>query len=75
MSIIDLFTNLLINLPVLNLSSLGSNKNVILINLKELCWLVAQLELLNVDLSPRLQIDNGDIHNALGIDREAEHGG
>ena len=73
MRIIDLLTSLLINLPVLDLAALGSHQNVVFVNLEKLRRLVAKLELLYIVFSSGLQIDNGNIDDALLVNGEAEN--
>jgi hypothetical protein len=65
MSIIDLLTCTLIDLPVLDLASFSSNQNIVFIDLVQFSWSVAKLELLDIVLSSCLKINDSDVHNAL----------
>jgi hypothetical protein len=47
-SIVNLFALRGINLPVLNLTTLSSDKNIVLINLVHFSWLIAQFECLQL---------------------------
>ena len=73
MRIINLFTDALIDLPVLDLASFGSNQNIIFIDLIQFCWLVTKFELLDIVFSSSFEIHDSDVHNALFVNREAEY--
>jgi hypothetical protein len=73
MSIVDLLTGTLIDLPVFDLTPFGSNQDIVFIDLVQFSWLVAKLELFDIVLSSRLEIHDSDVHNALLVHRETEY--
>lgn len=75
MSIIDLLANAFVDDPVLDLTELSSDKQIIFVDLKQLSWLVRQLESLEVIFSAGLDIEDGDEHECLSVVGEAQNGG
>ena len=75
MSVIDLLANAFVNDPVLDLTELSSDKQIILIDLKQLSWLVRQLESLKIIFSASLDIEDGNEDECLPVVGEAQNGG
>jgi hypothetical protein len=74
MGIVDLLANAFINDPVLDLTMLSSNKQIIFIDLKQFSWLVCQLESFEIVFSASLDIENGDEDECLSVVGEAQNG-
>ena len=75
MSIINGLASLIFNNPVLDLATLGSNQDVVLVDLVQLCRLVAQFEGLNDVLSSSLEVHDGDVHEGLSVVGEHQDSG
>ena len=57
---------------MLDLTSLSSNKDIVLIDLIKFCWFITELELFDIVLSSSFQIYNCNIDQAFLVNRKAE---
>lgn len=73
MSIVDLDARVVIDAPVLELASLGTDKDVRRIELEQSRRLSAQIVRLQVGLASRLQVERADVDEGLAVVREAQH--